>query len=120
MNTTEVKKKQTTNIKIKTIDINALEWFDKVNGNSYFAATAIINYQMKTERRFILPFQYGYGDHYIDMAKQHMNKQGYLKDLKKYDIGGFESLWGYCDNRKIVLRTSKRANCLQRELKSIN
>lgn len=113
-------RKLSTNIKIKTIDINAKEWFDKVNGNSYFAATATINFGMPTQRNFVLPFQYGYGSHYIDMAKQELVKQGYLKGLKKYDNGGSESLHGYCDNNKIILRTSKKENCLQRELKNIN
>jgi hypothetical protein len=40
-------------MKIKTIDITALEWFDKVNGNSYFSATVTLNFGMKDQK--ILP-----------------------------------------------------------------
>ena len=32
---------------IKTIDVNCKEWFDKLNGNSYFAGTISINYGLK-------------------------------------------------------------------------
>ena len=32
---------------IKTIDVNCLEWFDKINGNSYFAGEIIVNYGRK-------------------------------------------------------------------------
>ena len=51
-------------MKIKTIDVNCKEWFDKINGNSYFAGTVTLNYQMENETKFILPFQYGNGEHY--------------------------------------------------------
>lgn len=73
---------------IKTIDINALEWFDKVNGNSYFAGEIVINYghtvdkvnkipgDWSLEKTFNMPFQYGHGDHYIDMANQLLEKKG--------------------------------------------
>ena len=61
-------------IAVKTVDINAFQWFDKVNGNSYFAGTVCINYGMPTEKNIKMPFQYGYGDHYKDIA---------VKDLKE-------------------------------------
>lgn len=66
-------------VKVKTIDIEALEWFDRVNGNSYFAGTIEINKGLKSEKRFIMPFQYGYGDHYV--SKYH-NLNGELTSLK--------------------------------------
>jgi len=37
-------------MKIKTIDVNVKEWFDKVNGNSYFAGTVSLNFGMKTQK----------------------------------------------------------------------
>lgn len=37
-------------MKIKTIDITAKEWFDRVNGNSYHSVRTVINYGMKDER----------------------------------------------------------------------
>ena len=98
--------------KIKTLDVNCLEWFDKINGNSYFAATIIINYQMKTEKRFILPFQYGYGDQYRFKAFEKLQKEGYIPKEEK-------SFWMYCDKNKIITRFTKHENCKKRELKNI-
>ena len=31
---------------MKTLDINAREWFDKVNGNSYFSAQIVVDYDL--------------------------------------------------------------------------
>jgi len=49
---------------IKTIDVNALTWFDKINGNSYFAGEIILNYKLDNEIKLIMPFQYGYGSQF--------------------------------------------------------
>lgn len=98
--------------KIKTLDINALEWFDRVNGNSYFAGEVVINYGTKDEKTYNMPFQYGYGNHYQDMA------MSLLSEKKLIDTHGTMSLWQYCKENGIILRTNKRENCLQRELKA--
>ena len=47
---------------LKTIDIEAKEWRDKVNGNSYFSSDVILNYGMNNKETIKVPFQYGYGD----------------------------------------------------------
>lgn len=98
-------------MKIKTIDINAKEWFDKVNGNSYFSGTITLNYGMKSAKCFDMPFQYGYGDHYVDMAGELLEKQKQLP----FAIAS-RRLWQYCKDNKIILRTSKQENCKKREL----
>ena len=36
--------------KIKTLDITAKEWFDKVNGNSYFSAQVTVNFGMEGQQ----------------------------------------------------------------------
>lgn len=99
--------------KIKTIDVQAKEWFDKVNGNSYFSCLITVNYGLKSELKFTLPFQYGYGSHYQDIAfrtiKSNINKK-ILKDFKS------SSLWRFCDENGILLRSSKQENCKKREL----
>lgn len=102
-------------INIKTIDINAKEWFDRINGNSYFAGTITVNYGLPSQININIPFQYGYGSHYIDMAGKELTEQELIK-LEHYTNGGNESLWRYCDNHNIILRTSKQENCLKREL----
>jgi predicted RNA binding protein with dsRBD fold (UPF0201 family) len=98
-------------MKVKTIDVTALEWFDKINGNSYFAAVIIVNYSMKSEKTFFLPFQYGYEDHYKTMA---------FKLLKEKKIINTDSnvLWSHCQDNGIILRTNKQ-NALKRELLNI-
>jgi len=98
-------------MKIKTIDVNAKEWFDKVNGNSYFSAIVTLNYKLSDEKEIKLPFQYGYGEQYQFQALKE------IKDKFKGMVDG-GSLWSYCDNNKIILRTNKEENCLQREVKA--
>jgi hypothetical protein len=98
---------------IKTIDIQAKEWFDKVNGNSYFSANVTINYGMKSQKTIFLPFQYGYGSHCETMAGKELLK---LKLVNQDPNMTFFSLWRYCEENKIILRTSKRENCLKRDL----
>ena len=100
-------------VKIRTLDVNCLEWFDRINGNSYFAATIIVNYQMQTERRFILPFQYGYGDHYRHKAFEMLQTEGYIPKDET-------SPWRYYDENNIIVRHSKRENCLKRELNQLS
>lgn len=48
---------------VKTIDINVKEWFDKIYGNSYFAAIVTVNYGLEDSREIKIPFEYGYGEH---------------------------------------------------------
>lgn len=100
---------------IKTIDVNAMEWFDKINGNSYFAANIVINYGMKNEVHLKLPFQYGYGGHYRHMAYNKIRKE--LNCFKKYDRN--TSYWRAYENEGIIHRHSIKENCLKRELTNI-
>jgi hypothetical protein len=97
---------------IKTIDVNAKEWFDKVNGNSYFAATITINYGMDDEETINLPFQYGYGDHYRDMAFEELKKAGYFANVPDN-----ESYWRVYKENNIIARHSKQENCKKRDLR---
>lgn len=104
--------------KIKTLDINALEWFDKVNGNSYFAANIVINYGTPAPRVYSIPFQYGYGDSYIHAAFKHLREIGEVKDAEEYTYikdgekrsNGFEALHTYCTRKGIILRTANKEN----------
>ncbi len=97
--------------KIQNIDIKAREWFDKVNGNSYFSARIYINDQEVG----ILPFQYGYDDHYIDMATAYLHENGFI-DSPRHSNGSRGSLWRYCKDNNIRLTTTKQERCLKREL----
>lgn len=95
--------------KIKTIDVNCLEWFDKVNGNSYFAGTITINYGLKTAKVFNIPFQYGYGDQFRYSAWEL---------LKKNKVINFDSLsiWQFIEKNNIIERYNIQTNCKKRDL----
>jgi len=97
---------------MKTLDIKALEWFDKVNGNSYFSALVTVDYGMDTESTIKLPFQYGYGDHYIDMADKALVKAGFIPETSYH-------LTNWCRENKVILRYHIMHNCKQREVKNL-
>lgn len=101
---------------IKTIDIQAKEWFDRANGNSYFSARVTLNYGLPDEKTICLPFQYGYGDHFNDVAGRELLRLG-LVPLTQYGNGSVESLWRYCRENGIVLRSNKQEKCLKRDVK---
>jgi len=98
-------------MKTKTIDIVAREWFDSYNGNSYFSAYITVNYSMESEANFYLPFQYGYGDQYLYMAKDVLIKHGYISDFN-YS----QALWRYSQDNNIILRSQKIENCKKSSL----
>ena len=100
-------------MKIKTIDVNAKEWFDKVNGNSYFSGNIVINLGMKSEKTLTMPLEYGYGEFYLQKAMQNLA----LENLIKRETTKHGSLWNYCQDNNIILRTFKQENCLKRDLK---
>ena len=45
---------------LKTIDIATKTWFDRVNGNTYFAQRIVLNYGYLNEVTYVNKFQYGY------------------------------------------------------------
>ena len=94
---------------IKTIDVTAKEWLDKVNGNRYFSAEVTINYGTEGSTTLKLPFQYGYGEHYRDMAFEEIQEQ--LGCFKKY-----KSYWRAYQAYNISDRSIKHENCLKRDL----
>lgn len=114
------KANQVTGQIVKTIDINALEWFDKINGNSYFAGTIIVNVGLKSEQKIDMPFQYGYGDQYRYEAFKLLEQSGVINGVKHYENGSTESYWSYCERHNITINSRKHENCKKADLKSIN
>ena len=98
-------------MKIKTIDIAAKEWFDKTYGNSYFSAQIILNYGLKDQQKYCLPFQYGYGDQYIYETKASLNQ------MNKISTNSNQNLRIYCEENNIILRNYKWINCKNKEVK---
>ncbi len=98
---------------MKTLDIQALTWFDKVNGNSYFSALVTIDYGTENEKDIKLPFQYGYGNQFEYEAVKELKANGFLPEKLN------DHLQSYCKDNDIILRISHRTNCLKRELKQL-
>lgn len=93
--------------KVRTIDVHAKEWRDKVNGNSYFACRITINYGLLSQKEIRIPLQYGYGNHY---------KWVCIAELGWKDSNSFQSLWRVCNECDISLRTYKEVACLKRDV----
>ena len=71
---------------IKTIDVLTKTWFDKINGNTYFAQKITINRGKKSEETIYNNFQYGYSS-YEHFALQFVREHYNLKtDLTKYEF----------------------------------
>jgi hypothetical protein len=58
----------------RSLFVEAREWFDKVNGNSYFSARVWVDGEIVT----VLPFQYGYGNQNEHEAQKKLIELGYL------------------------------------------
>tara|TARA_Y100000296_G_C5009618_1_gene174407 strand:- start:160 stop:513 length:354 start_codon:yes stop_codon:yes gene_type:complete len=96
---------------IKTIDVSALEWFDSINGNSYFAGKVIINYGADNQITLPLAYQYGYGEQYEYTALEAIKQALRIAT-------GTNSLWSFCNSHNIILRSNKRS-AKKAELKEI-
>lgn len=98
--------------KIKTIDVQAKEWFDKTYGNSYFSMNITINYGLESAQNFYIPIQYGYGNTFEHSAFEILITKGLIP--KQPDN---VAPWRYYQDNGIIYRATKRENCLKRELK---
>jgi hypothetical protein len=87
---------------MKTITITGKRWFQKTYGNTYFSAVGIIDGDVVVS----IPFEYGYGDHYVDCVTREMVKKDLLPGIKHYERGGTEAIWCYCSDRGIKLNYS--------------
>lgn len=63
----------------RSLFVEGREWFDKVNGNSYFSARIWVDGGQVA----ILTFQYGYEDQYLYEAQKKLLELGYLPQESK-------------------------------------
>lgn len=96
---------------MNNILIESKEWFDRVNGNSYFSSRIEID----GAEVAVLPFQYGYGSHCDDMAAQKLDKMGLLPDDRKANRSR-PSLYRWCDENGVKFKSIKHESCLKREV----
>ena len=95
---------------MKTLDITAKEWFDKVNGNSYFSAEITTDYGTEKEQTYLIPFTYGYGAQYETEAK------AVLTEANRISANYGQSLSKYCQDNNIKYNTNKITGCKKKEL----
>lgn len=100
-----------TEIKIKSIDITAKEWFDKVNGNSYFSAQATINFGMPDQKIIYVPYQYGYGSQYEYTTFKALQEAELIPKQES-----IKSPWRYYEENGIISRHTKHENCKKRDV----
>jgi len=64
--------------------IHAKKWFDKVNGNTYHAVR-ILN--TKNHELISSNFCYGYGEQFMQTAREIMSKNGWIKkDERRFTV----------------------------------
>ena len=98
---------------IKTIDVITKTWFDKINGNTYFAQRITINRGRKSESVLVNRFQYGYSS-YDYFAKKYIKEALNLRTdiVNNYNL---------CSSRgKIKFYNEVIKNCKKRDLLHIN
>ena len=91
--------------KITNLSVIAKEWWDRVNGNSYFSAQIQVNGET-----IYLPFQYGYDRMYLQQSTAALKNAGY----EVGDIG----LERYCRENNIPAVFHKSDKQLQRDVKA--
>jgi hypothetical protein len=100
---------------LKVVNLYVLTWFDKLAGNTYFAATLTVNNKYTMN----IPFQYGCRSHADTVAGQLLVKLGMVSKCS-----GADSLWKICKNAGIDTNspayTVTATEALQRELKQLS
>lgn len=94
---------------LKTIDVQSREWWDKINGNTYFASRITLNFGMKDERTIVLPFQYGYGSQDEQETSAELIKIGLFP-------ANARTITHYCRENNIIYRHSKHSNFKKKEV----
>lgn len=71
-----------------SLTIIGRRWFQKSYGNTYNTAQIIVDGEMVAKT----PRQYGYGEHYLTIAGETLERMGLLA-LQKHDNGSHQPLW---------------------------
>ncbi len=83
---------------IKTIHVEGLRWWDRVNGNTYHTARVTVDDKLVA----VAPFQYGYDEQYLESAMEELEGLDILSDLR-YNNGGKRGLRRTCEELDIEL-----------------
>ncbi|MCR4331051.1 MAG: hypothetical protein NUV49_04210 [Patescibacteria group bacterium] len=83
---------------MKTLSIFGRRWFRRGIGETYCTAEITVDGVMihKTAEK------YGYDDHYLDIAGDWLETNGFLPDREHHENGSKEALWLYCERKGIT------------------
>ena len=83
---------------------NACTWRDKVNGNTYHSVRIT---RCSDGEELLVPYQYGYGEHYRQSSREAMLKAGWLPNTYNKDNAylyerenDYPILWNVSDGLK--------------------
>lgn len=96
-------------MKAKEINIDALEWFDKINGNSYFASKINVVFDNNESKNFKMHFQYGYDSASLYESLNMLKNEKIINTYNNYELM----------NQNIKVNYNKRVNCKKSDLKNI-
>ncbi len=86
---------------IKSIDVDAVEWFDKVMGQSYHSSKITVEYHGGDKHIVHSAFEYGYGKQYEEAAFKELEDNDILwRDI--HANGVQRPLWMRCQDDKIA------------------
>lgn len=83
---------------MRNIFVLGRRWSDKRYGNTYHTVRVYIDGKIALESGFT----YGYGDAYMQTAKEELEKHGFITDFKHY-ANGSEPLWAWCQRHDVTL-----------------
>lgn len=94
------------------VTIIGRRWFDNRAGSSYFSAIGYVNGEVVVR----IPFESGYDEGFLDRTWETMVSAGYAPDAEKYNNGGIERLWRYCERTGVKRITSVSDVARQKDL----
>lgn len=91
----------------KVIEIATREWFDKINGNSYWSAhVTVTDSPQALPLQYVFTFTYGYGDHSTHAVLDSLAKFGEIPSTRYQDLR----------DAGIMVISHKRTGCRKAEL----
>lgn len=105
-----IEREKNGKMQIETVDVQAKEWFDRANGNSYFSCVVTVNFGLRDAMVLVCPFQYGYGECYLQAARAALVDAG-------FSVSGEVGLVRWCREAGVRLYHSIERNCKKREVK---
>lgn len=78
---------------MKTLHIHGRRWFQRTYGNTYHTATIYVDGEFSHKTGIT----YGYGDQYLQTARQWLKDNGHLFGIQEKKGTPGESLWRFCE-----------------------